>query len=425
MQRSYNPVGDIVGDTTARIQSEKPFQMRNSEPRLILHVLPTFGVGGVQVRTAQIINHLGNAFRHIIITLDSNHACQSRLSSKAQAEFLPVPVKQKQTIKSIRAARSQLAKIRPDLLLTYNWGSIEWAFANMLRPLCPHVHFEDGFGPDETDEQLSRRVWFRRVALARTSHLVVPSRTLVNVATQIWKLAPSKVVHIPNGVDCSKFVQPSGASDMLETLRSGSGLIIGTVAPLRPEKNLGFLLESYAAIATNFDAKVVIVGDGAERPKLTQLAQMMGITDRVYFTGHEEAVETALTYFDVFALTSRTEQMPISILQAMAAAKPVAAVDVGDVKLMLSAENRPFVVPRDDPFAYREALARLLENASERTHIGAQNRAHVQKFYPQDRMLEAHRELLISSLGGAEPCGGNPAPAQEHHTEGTFTVSEG
>ena len=168
MLRSYNPVGDTVGDTTARIQPEKPFQMRNSEPRLILHVLPTFSVGGVQVRTAQIINHLGNAFRHIIIALDSNHACQSRLSSKAQAEFLPVPVKQKQTIKSIRAARSQLAKIRPDLLLTYNWGTIEWALANTISPICRHIHLEDGFGLEEADGQLTRRVLFRRIALART-----------------------------------------------------------------------------------------------------------------------------------------------------------------------------------------------------------------------------------------------------------------
>ena len=67
-------------------------------------------------------------------------------------------------MRMLLAARSVLGRLRPDLLLTYNWGAIEWAIANRL-PRLPHLHMEDGFGPEERDRQLPRRVLARRLLL--------------------------------------------------------------------------------------------------------------------------------------------------------------------------------------------------------------------------------------------------------------------
>lgn len=387
---------------TSRASSDPPARVPNAAQPLLLHVLPTFGVGGVQVRTAEIVNHLGNAYRHAIIALNGNHSCQSHLSGNAEVEFLPVPIKRKQTVNAVSAARAQLRRIRPDLLLTYNWGSTEWAFANMLRPLCPHLHFEDGFGSDEADRQLRRRVWFRRAALARTEQIIVPSHTLAQIATRVWKLSPDKVTHIPNGVDCSRFTEQPDVNADFDFSRRGSELIVGTVAPLRPEKNLGLLLDAVAKISDRFDIRLLIVGDGQERGTLMRRAETLGIADRIEFTGHIEAVEKALAVFDVFALTSRTEQMPFGVLQAMAAGKPIAAFDVGDVKSMLSPENRPFVTPKDDLPGFRQSLSRLLEDTAARNRIGTRNRGHVQKHYPHDRMLEAYRKLFETIMSGRE-----------------------
>ena len=85
---------------------------------------------------------------------------------------------------------------------------------------------------------------------------------------------------------------------------------------------------------TSLPVRLVIAGDGAERATLEQFAQELGISDRVVFTGHM-LPEAVLGSFDVFALSSDTEQMPNAVLEAMAARLPVASVDVGDVKDMV------------------------------------------------------------------------------------------
>ena len=92
------------------------------------------------------------------------------------------------------------------------------------------------------------------------------------------------------------------------TRRPGE-LIIGTVAPLRPEKNIGRLLRVFAMLDTSLPVRLVVAGDGAERGALERFAQQLGISDRVSFTGRV-LPGSVLGSFDIFALSSDTEQMP-------------------------------------------------------------------------------------------------------------------
>src|SRR5260370_1126532 len=101
--------------------------------------------------------------------------------------------------------------MRPDALITSNWGSIEWAMAN-IWPLVRHLHVEDGFGPEERDAQIRRRVWARRILLRR-SMVVVPSRVLWGIATGIWRLDPRRLRYIANGIHFRPFAQRPAAGD--------------------------------------------------------------------------------------------------------------------------------------------------------------------------------------------------------------------
>ena len=105
-------------------------------------------------------------------------------------------------------------------------------------------------------------------------------------------------------------------------------------------------------------ARLVIIGDGPERQTLERLAAELGIADRVRFAGHVAAPAAEYARFDVFALPSDTEQMPLSVLEAMAAGLPVVSTDVGDVRAMVAEENAPLLVPKDD--AALAALDRLI-----------------------------------------------------------------
>ena len=354
-------------------------------PMHILHVFPSFAIGGVPLRMARVINHFGTGLRHTIIALDRDFAAAGALSEPLDLRLIDVGRVRRSVVRSVLKGAAALRRLRPDLLATYNWGAIEWAIANRLLAVAPHLHFEAGFGPQETDRQIPRRVLLRRWALARCVKVAVPSQNLVRLAGNVWRLPAERIAFIPNGVDLERFAAPPRDA-IPGFVRHPGELVIGTVAPLRPEKNVGRLLRVFAALGKGPRTRLVIAGEGTEAPRLTRLAAELGIADRVVFTGHV-APEAVLGAFDVFALSSDTEQMPNALLEAMAASRAVAAVDVGDVKSMLSNENREFVVPRDDAAAFAAAITSLLRDPGKRNELGRRNRERAAAAFSQEQMF--------------------------------------
>jgi glycosyltransferase involved in cell wall biosynthesis len=352
---------------------------------LLLHVFPTFAVGGAQARFADIANHFGDAARHIVVALDGRTGAREKLSPGLDVR-ITAPPQGVSTPRAIRYAYGALRRTRPDVLVTSNWGAIDWAIARLPTGIR-HVHTEDGFGPEEQDRQLPRRVFTRRAVL-RFSDVVLPSRTLLDIASNQWRLNPTKLQFIPNGIDTARFAAAAPAE-----LPPGHGAVIGTIAALRPEKNIGRLLQAFAQLRTNHPARLVIVGDGPQRTELEALAASLHVDDTVHFAGHSATPERYLAAFDIFALSSDTEQMPLSLLEAMAAGLPVAATDVGDVRNMVATENRPFVVPRDTA-ALAGALLALTGNGMRAREIGARNAAEAGARFSQARMFEAFGRLL-------------------------------
>ena len=347
------------------------------------------------IRIADIINHWAGRYRHTILATDGRYEAAERVNGNLDVTYYRGPPAPNGLLAGLRHIRGVLRTAAPDLLLTYNWGSIDWALVNRFSPLCPHLHFESGFGPEEADRQLPRRALYRRLALGRTRRLVVPSHLLVDIATNNWKIDPRKITLIPNGVNCALF---SAAPDpaLKETIgKLESNLVIGTLAPLRAEKNVARLVRAFAALGTSRgDVRLAIVGDGPERSALEALASELGVSARVVFTGHIAEVERVLGWFDIFALSSDTEQMPNALIQAMAAGCAVAACDVGDVKRIAAPENAPYIVPKTLDADLSDALAQLVEDPSLRLSLSAANRARAETVYAQAIMFDAYDAVL-------------------------------
>lgn len=364
-------------------------------PRHLVHVLPTFAPGGVQIRLSYLINHLQLPVRHTIIAMDGDFSCRSRVDGQAAVDYRPPPAASGLAGR-IRAYRRELLALRPDLLLTFQWGAVEWALANRFRPMVRHMHLESGFGVEEADGQFARRVWMRRLALGRVERLIVPSITLAAIATRDWWVRPDKVLYIPNGVDCAKYAQNPVPGSVPGFVKAAGEKIVGTLTPLRPEKNLPRLIRAFAVASRREGvgpARLLILGEGMERPKLTALAQELGIADKVLLPGHCDAPEQALGWFDLYAISSDTEQMPNSVNQAMAAGKAVVGLDVGDVRHIVSDPNKPWIVAKGDEAAFADAMTRLLQDDAARAAVGVANAAHVRATYDLDAMVAAYRRV--------------------------------
>lgn len=356
-----------------------------------------FGVGGQQVRFTTVANGLGGAWRHAIVAMNGDVSCRDRLDPGLDVCFPQVRTGKGDPLGLYRRLRAALRTLQPAVLLTHNWGTIEWALANRLPwPQVRHVHAEDGFGPEEAARQLPRRVWARRVALRR-SCLILPSQTLLRLAEQRWRLASATLNYVPNGIDLGRFAVAEGPSERPAAwgLAPG-GVVVGTVAGLRPEKNVARLVRAAARIEPG-RARLLIVGDGPDRAMLESLAAGLFQPGHVAFTGHLSDTAASYRHMDVFALSSDTEQMPLSLLEAMASGLAVAATDVGDVAAMLAPANRPYVVPRNDP-ALTEALATIVADAALRARLGADNRERVAADFGQSRMVERWGDILARGL---------------------------
>jgi glycosyltransferase involved in cell wall biosynthesis len=363
--------------------------LHDQKQKTLLHIFPTFAVGGSQMRFARLATALGERYRHTVIALDGNFEMSSRVTTPITCERLTHP--EHGTLRPVFNAVCRLMKSQIDTIVTYNWGSMNWCLANRLWPRGRHVHIEDGFGPEEQSTQIPRRVWMRRMALSAANTVtVVPSRQLETIARDIWRLPQERLLYIPNGIDCARF-----AAAGRERATHTSTLTLGTVATLRREKDLGQLIRLFQDLSLRWpNLKLLIVGDGPERANLETAAHKTGMMDRITFTGPSSQPEKFLAQMDVFVLTSLTEQMPLSVLEAMAAQLPVLSPDVGDVSSMVAAENRDFIVPARDHTALTNAACKLLASAELRENIGTANQEAAISRFDEQEMVARYAEIL-------------------------------
>ena len=358
-----------------------------TQQRHLLHIFPTFAVGGSQMRFAQLVRLHADRYRHTVIALDGDYAMTEHLPP-GRVTLESLDYRKRDLIGSLKAFRSALKAIQPDVLITYNWGAVEWAIVNRLGSPIRHLHVEDGFGPEEAARQLRRRAWIRRLALSgKHTSVILPSQTLEAIARRIWKLPQSRLNYIPNGINYARFAGQSGGSTETVT--------IGTVATLRREKNISRLIEAFGKINTGNPAgkfRLIIVGDGPERPGLQALTARLDLSDHVLFTGASKRPEDWLHKMDIFALSSDTEQMPLGVLEAMAAGLPIAATGVGDVAKMVAEANIRFVV--DAGPAFEQALKTLAANSALRQQIGAENTKRAAQLFDETVMAARYAELI-------------------------------
>ncbi len=356
----------------------------------LLHVFPSFDVGGAQVRTAALMNRFGDAFRHSVVSLDGRFDCAERLDPRVPFARVEFPARPGDSLPArLWRIRAALRALAPDRLITSNWGSIEWAMADAPPRAAPLLHMEDGFGPDEVGRQIPRRVWTRRVVL-RGARVLLPSRLLEGIARDVWRLAARGLCYVPNGIDLARFT-PAGARADLAV--PGEGPLIGTVAALRAEKNIARLLRAAALLrGEGLPFRLAVIGEGPERAALEAQAAALGIAPVTRFLGHVPDPAAAYRALDLFALSSDTEQMPFSVLEAMGSGLAVASTDVGDVRVMLAPENAALVTGRDEA-ALAAGLRTLLADAARRARLGAANRARAEAEFDEALMARRHAAL--------------------------------
>ncbi len=363
-------------------------------------MFPTFALGGREVRTSVIANALGEAVRHTLITLDGRRDATALLSPELGAKVLDGP-SGRSSRETMRFVSATIHESKPDVVATYNWGAIE-AVGAALWHRCPVVHTEDGFGADEPHGPLWRRRFIRRLLLRHATTTIVPSRTLMKIANDAFGLPPAKVRYLPNGVNTQRFAPGRRESARRELGLPPGGLVIGAVGRLSAEKAIPDLIRAFAD-AVKPPAILVVVGEGPERDRCVATASALGVSDRVVFAGRQRDAASWFAALDVFAMSSVTEQMPMSLLEAMATGLPVVATAVGDTREMLPDAQREFLAAPGDVAGLSRLLSILAHDAESRHRLGTMNRAHCSAEYSESSMVSAYAAEWFGAAGRPVP----------------------
>lgn len=366
----------------------------------ILHLQSTFAAGGKEIRCVQLINAFGAKAQHTIVSaeperLDAAQRIAKGLRIALQPDFpslkgRPFPGR------LMKLARA----IKPyDLVLTYNWGAMDAVMAHTLFKdalgLPPLVHHEDGFDESEVKKLKTSRTWYRRIALGKAAGLVVPSERLEEIALVDWQQPLGRVKRIPNGIDTKAFgMRPK--PDALRLIKRPGEYWVGALAGLRTIKNLPRLVRAFASLPDEW--QLVILGEGEARDAILAEADRLEINHRVHLPGAVADPSRVIGLFDIFALSSDSEQFPLSVVEAMAAGLPVVAPAVGDIAHMVSEPNASFITPAGDEAALSDALRQLADSRPLRDTLGEANRGKARAQFDEAKMVSTYRRLYSSAM---------------------------
>ena len=224
---------------------------------------------------------------------------------------------------------------------------------------------------------------------------------------------PGHRLHVVyNGIDAGERPRPAQRQAAREALGvTRNAFVVGAVGRLDPVKNLPLLLRAHRVLVDEHpEARLVIVGDGPEREALHAEAQALGIADSVRFTGYRADVRAIMPAFDAYANSSTYEGVSLTILEAMAATRPVVATEVGGNPEVVVDHETGRLVP-GHVRAFAGALLELARNPLSRHTMGEAGRWRVKRHFSIDRMVQQYAAVYMGTRNMANTVPPARAPA--------------
>ncbi|UCF82787.1 MAG: glycosyltransferase [Desulfobacteraceae bacterium] len=333
-------------------------------------------------------------------------------------------------MKSFFALRDAIKRFRPHIIHTHTAKagtlgrlaavSINSTFRSGKRIRLVHTFhghtFHSYFSPLKT----FLFIQIERFLAKFTDRIIVISPLQRNDISYRYRIANNERVRIlPLGFDLSTFSNcdkhPGNLRERYLSSKSPETVLVGIIGRLAEVKNHCMLMDAAKHLQDRGELdpfRFVVVGDGELRAKLMKYAEALGVQDAVMFTGWQRNMAPVYKALDILALTSKNEGTPVTLIEAMAAKKPVVATDVGGVRDLMGdirevmpngfllAENG-ILVPSEDGDALANTLLFLLKNREMSTQMVKRAHTFVHRQYSMERLLTDIKLLYNELMNGA------------------------
>lgn len=359
----------------------------------VLHIVLGLQIGGLEKFVLDLTDSYQAKVQSTILCLADPHA-QHKIDTKAEIirwdkrEGISLPLVGK-IFKLVKRGGFEL--IHSHNPSPHFYGAIAGWLAGV-----PVVHTKHGRNYPGN----FKKVLLNRIASRLSQRIVAVSSDAADVCRHIEKIPSLKVQTILNGVDTQRF-SPGVRSHLRAKLGLAENIpLLGIVARLSPEKNHLLLLDVCRVLKTNRSLfHLVIVGDGPLREDLEHGVASRGLGDSVTFLGMRQDVSELVKEFDVFVLSSTTEGVSLTLLEAMSSCVPVVATDVGGNSEVVADGVTGFIVPQV-PEAMSEKIEWLLVNKLHREEMGRAARARVLDEFTLQQASDQYLYLYNSLVAG-------------------------
>lgn len=362
-------------------------------PIRALHVLHSLSAGGAERIVCDLARCRSHQLRMDVVCLDG----PGHLADEARdlgVEVLCTGRRHGLDLRQVRRLAAWIDRRRPDVIHAHQYTPYFYsALAATVVGFGPIVFTEHGrHWPDVVSSQ---RKMINQLLRLRRDRVTAVCRFVADALRYNERIAGRDIQVIPNGVACERFRRPRPRRRLAELIGAGPGEpILIQVARLHRVKDHETAIRALAGIRRfHPDAHLVCVGDGPETGRVRSLSQALGVQRAVHLLGLRTDVPDLLASADVSVLSSLSEGASLSILEAMSAALPVVATDVGGNREIVHHGRTGLLSPRCDPASMAGNLRTLLGNAELRCRMGEAGRRRVQALYTQTRMQDAFIEL--------------------------------
>jgi glycosyltransferase involved in cell wall biosynthesis len=368
-------------------------------PLKVAHVVLSMNVGGLE-RVVLALTHEGMRLGQEVAIVCIETAGTLAATAEALGATVVSAGKRPGVQWGLRRTLREIFKrLRPDVVHTHQVGALFYAGPAARKVGVPAIiHTEHG---KHYAARFRTRILGRIAARSAQRFCCVAG----DVADEVkrYRIAPEgKLTVVPNGIDTARFLAPPDAQ-----LRRSLGIpegapVVGTIGRLCEVKRQDVLLKAFATLRRGVpDAHLILVGEGPLRGELERLARELGVARVTHLAGYQSQPERFLPLMNVFALTSRSEGMPLAVLEAWAAGVPVVASAVGGLPELIEQDRTGLLFPALDEDALAAAVGRLLLDRASAAAMGTRGREWVQSQYTLDRMAQRYRQHYLELLRAA------------------------
>ena len=322
-----------------------------------MHLVLSLEIGGLERLVVDLAREGQRQGQRVTVACVES---RGRLASEVEALAIPVLCADKPAgvrPRTVLTLGALMGEALPDVIHSHQITALLYGGLAARALGIPVVHTEHG--KHYAGSGTSR--WVGRAAGWQAARFLCVSQEIAD-GVRALKVAPaSRIGVVANGVDLAKFAQATTAGS--DALRATLGIprgasVVGTVGRLAEIKRQDLLLRGFARLRERRpDSHLLLVGDGPAADELRRLAAGLGLGGCVHFAGYQSHPESYLALMDVFALTSRSEGMPVAVLEAWAARVPVIASRVGGLPEMIESGRNGLLFD----FADEAGLVSLLE----------------------------------------------------------------